>query len=130
MKKIALLLTAALSCGQTPSLPVAAVDNAFRPETIHIRSGQPIRLEFRNEGTVLHDWNVAVKGRPAAMHKDHVHESAGEPASLHVMASPGQTTRASFEQSAASHLHGFWSAPAHHGPKHARTKTLAVSVHL
>lgn len=104
------MMAAVISCAQPVPLKVVATDMAFSPREMHV-AAQPLHIEFKNEGSMLHDWNVAFKDQPAHT-EAHSHSTSGA-ASMHVMANPGQTARADFGPLEAGVYEFYCSVPGH-----------------
>ena len=56
----------------TRTVEVVLRDNMFQPETIPVKRGETVRFVLRNEGQLLHEFNIGT----AAMHAEHQKEMA------------------------------------------------------
>lgn len=52
------------------TITVAMFDNYYEPEEISVRSGETVRFVVKNEGVMVHEFNIGT----AAMHKAHQEE--------------------------------------------------------
>ncbi|MHC8411253.1 cupredoxin domain-containing protein [Pseudomonas sp. Hz4] len=56
----------------TRTIEVKMSDNAFKPNSIHVKPGETVRFVLRNEGSLLHEFNIG----KAAGHAAHQEEMA------------------------------------------------------
>lgn len=56
----------------TRTVEVVMTDHRYTPETITVRKGETVRFKIRNEGQVVHEFNIGT----AAMHAAHQKEMA------------------------------------------------------
>ncbi|MDZ7841689.1 MAG: plastocyanin/azurin family copper-binding protein [Gammaproteobacteria bacterium] len=54
----------------TRTIEVTMLDNYFEPEVISVRPGETIRFRVKNEGALVHEFNIGT----AAMHEAHQEE--------------------------------------------------------
>lgn len=56
----------------TRTVRITLIDMAFEPETVSVKEGETVRFVLKNEGQLLHEFNIGT----AAMHAEHQKEMA------------------------------------------------------
>jgi uncharacterized cupredoxin-like copper-binding protein len=127
MNRIALKLTVVLVLGallaacsgsraQGGALTVEAQEFQFSPATVEVVAGQPVKLAFKNTGTVEHDFSVMEMAMEGAAHEEGAeHDMAGMPdlPALHVAAMAGQSGSLEFTPAGPGTYEFFCSVPGH-----------------
>lgn len=112
-----------------PRIRIVAQEMEFLPISFRVREGDEVLIEFKNDGRILHDWNMRIPGGQAdqssimgnatkahtqnsdAHHPDHNHPVSAD--QLHLMAGPGQNARLKFRAIRSGTYEYYCSIPGH-----------------
>lgn len=90
-------LVAACSPPRKLELTVVARDLRFSPRDLEVRRGQPVRVTFRNEDLVVHDWVVLNIPASGKLERSDGHPESLDPVgSVHVGAEVGRVGSVEF----------------------------------
>ena len=87
----------------TRTVEIVMRDIAFEPETVTVKAGETIRFVLKNEGQLLHEFNIGT----AAMHAEHQKEMAE-------MLDHGMITPTGMDHKMMAMDHGSGHAPMRH----------------
>lgn len=110
-----LLILAACNQPEQRQVEIEAAEFRYSPASLEIEAGVPVHLVMRNEGQLLHDFNVAIaKVRPLSNHADHgaLHEHHA-PAGIHMAAQPGEMGHIAFIADAPGRYEIYCAVPGH-----------------
>lgn len=62
----------AKAVGNTRTVTIKMIDNAYEPESVQVKAGETVRFVLSNTGQLLHEFNIGT----AAMHAEHQKEMA------------------------------------------------------
>lgn len=101
---------------RTPEgIVVEANEFGFKPSTLKVSVGQPVKVIFRNAGSVEHDWSIfklPISGKKESSGGHDMPNMTEEPA-VHVAAKHGQSNQLEFTPTTAG-TYEFWcTVPGH-----------------
>ena len=87
---------------------------SFSPNVIEAEAGKPVRLTFRNQSSVLHDWSImAIPVKDVWVTSDGAMDDAGMEPELHVVARAGGTGYLEFTPTQPGTYPFFCAVPGH-----------------
>ena len=92
-----------------------ATEFKFEPATIQVAAGRPVKVMFRNKGSVEHDWSImkiTVAGKQESGDTHGMSNMAADPA-VHVAAMNGQSGQLEFTPTEPG-TYEFWCTVAGH----------------